>query len=379
MRACGERDESMTRLVFLGGFLGSGKTTTLLRLAGHLAQRGGRVGILTNDQGQDLVDTEIFRATGLETRDVRGGCFCCRLSDFVEQAESLISALKPDFLLAEPVGSCTDLVATVLRPLRHLHSGAFEISPFTVLVDPFRARDALSREGNASFSEKVTYIYRLQQMEADAIAINKADTLPQREIDDLTALLRSQFPAKRILRFSARTGEGFDDFTAWLLGPSVAGPSRSPDIDYDAYAEGEAELAWYDGSFDIRTPDLIDIDQRLMELGVLLRERLSAAELEIAHVKLFVRAGDRICALSIPRGDASPELTRAADVRAQSFDLLVNARVAALPDQLKAVVEEGLRSWAEAFRASVSPGSVASFSPPRPVPTHRIDSSELEA
>ena len=54
----------MTRLIFLGGFLGSGKTTTLLRLASNLAREGKKVGILTNDQGQELVDTELFRASG---------------------------------------------------------------------------------------------------------------------------------------------------------------------------------------------------------------------------------------------------------------------------------------------------------------------------
>src|SRR5882672_5221050 len=154
----------MTRLVFLGGFLGSGKTTTLLRLATDLVRAGRRVGILTNDQGNELVDTELFRASGLATRDVRGGCFCCRLDDFVEQATALTSATKPDFLFAEPVGSCTDLTATVLRPLKHLHADAFEIGPLTALVDPARARDVLSSTGRASLSDKITYIYKLQQL-----------------------------------------------------------------------------------------------------------------------------------------------------------------------------------------------------------------------
>jgi Ni2+-binding GTPase involved in maturation of urease and hydrogenase len=361
----------MTRLIFLGGFLGSGKTTTLLRLAGDLTRRGNKVGILTNDQGQELVDTEIFRASGFETRDVRGGCFCCRLSDFVGQAEALTSTMKPDFLLAEPVGSCTDLAATVLRPLRHLHPDHFEISPFTVLVDPIRARDVLSRTGNATLSDKVTYVYKLQQMEADAIAVNKVDMLLPDELVDLTGLLRTQFPAQRILTFSARTGEGFDDLAALLLSPSPGGLTRSPDIDYDMYAAGEAELAWFDGRFHISAPKPIDMDQALMQLGSLLRERLSANELQIAHVKLFLRAGERVCSLSIPRG-AAPELSRSAGAYPLFLDLIVNARVAACPDQLKTIVQEGLQSWAETLQVSLSPQSLSSFSPPRPVPTHRI-------
>ena len=362
----------MTRLIFLGGFLGSGKTTTLLRLASDLMRDGKKVGILTNDQGQELVDTELFRAAGLETRDVRGGCFCCRFNDFVREASVLTSTLKPDFLLAEPVGSCTDLVATVLRPLQNLHPEAFELSPFTVLLDPFRARNALSPKGNATLSEKVTYIYKLQQMEANAIAINKTDRLSSEELADLTHLLEVQFPAQRIMSFSARTGKGFKNLIAWLLGPNPEGLLKSPEIDYDIYAEGEAELAWFDGTFAISARRLIDMDEALLQLASLLRERLSEDELEIAHIKLFLRAEEQVCSLSILGNGMPPELSRKADTRARSFHLLVNSRVACGPDELKRTVEDCVRSWVSGVKASVSNISVASFSPSRPMPTHRI-------
>jgi G3E family GTPase len=362
----------MTRIIFLGGFLGAGKTTTLLRLAHELVRSGKRVGILSNDQGQELVDTELFRSSGFETRDVRGGCFCCRLDDFVCEAGTLISTLQPDFLLAEPVGSCTDLVATVLRPLAHIQPRAFEVGPFAVLVDPVRAREVLSREGNATLSEKVTYIYRLQQMEADAIAINKLDMLRPHELAEVTALLRAQFPGKQILSFSARTGEGFEGFATWALGPDHAGLAPSPAIDYDTYAEGEAELAWFDGRFTISAAEPVDMDESLLALGAFLRTRISAADLEIAHVKMLLRAGDRISALSISRSGAPIELSRSTDARALMLELIVNARVAAHPEQLRAIVEMCLSSWAGTLRASVSKGPVASFSPSRPVPTRRM-------
>jgi G3E family GTPase len=233
----------MTRLIVLGGFLGAGKTTTLLRLAADLVDIGKTVGILTNDQGQELVDTELFRASGLQTRGVRGGCFCCRLGDFLDRADGLVSAMNPDILLAEPVGGCTDPVATVLRPLRQLRPGDFAIGPYTVVVDPIRARDALSRDGKATLSQKVTYIYGLQQQGADAIAINKSDVLSAAALGEVRRLLRDRFPDGKILTYYARTGTGFDELTQWLLGPDTGSISRSPDIDYDVYAEREAELA----------------------------------------------------------------------------------------------------------------------------------------
>src|SRR5262245_60456804 len=50
--------------IMVGGFLGAGKTTAMLRLAEHLTQRGQRVGLITNDQSQGLVDTSIVTAKG---------------------------------------------------------------------------------------------------------------------------------------------------------------------------------------------------------------------------------------------------------------------------------------------------------------------------
>jgi hypothetical protein len=253
------------------------------------------------------------------------------------------------------------------------------MGPYTVLVDPVRARAALSREGNATLSEKVAYIYRLQQMEAEAIAINKIDRLRPEELAEVTGLLQDRFPAQRILSFSARSGAGFDELATWLLGPGASRLPSSPDIDYDVYAAGEAELAWFDGRFEILAQEPLVMDDALMQLGVLLRERLSAAGLEIAHVKLLLHGGDSVCALSIPRSDAPPELSRTAGKRAQSLDLLVNACVAARPDDLSAIVNDCLRSWAALLEVSISDGPVSSFSPPRPVPTHRIESDESSA
>jgi hypothetical protein len=71
------------RFIMIGGFLGAGKTTTLARLAQHYQSRGRRVGLVTNDQAQNLVDTNSLRAQGLTVEEVPGACFCCRFDDLV--------------------------------------------------------------------------------------------------------------------------------------------------------------------------------------------------------------------------------------------------------------------------------------------------------
>src|SRR6186713_1163458 len=97
----------------IGGFLGAGKTTAVAALAHWLTKQGLRVGLITNDQGSELVDTAMLRARGFSTEEIPGGCFCCRFNSLVDAASKLTEATRPAVFIAEPVGSCTDLVATV--------------------------------------------------------------------------------------------------------------------------------------------------------------------------------------------------------------------------------------------------------------------------
>src|ERR1700681_1626731 len=127
---------SRVRFLLLGGFLGAGKTTTLARLARHYSERGRQVGLVTNDQAQDLVDTNSLRAQGFATEEVAGACFCCRFDDLVGTVGRLQAEERPDVILAEPVGSCTDLVATVIQPLRDLYGERFDVAPYPVLFKP---------------------------------------------------------------------------------------------------------------------------------------------------------------------------------------------------------------------------------------------------
>src|SRR5947209_6866504 len=124
------------RFVMIGGFLGAGKTTTLARLARFYTGRGQKVGIVTNDQAADLVDTTSLRSQGFPVEEVAGACFCCRFDDLVDRVGKLEAGDRPDVILAEPVGSCTDLVATVARPLEDLYSNRFEVAPYAVLFKP---------------------------------------------------------------------------------------------------------------------------------------------------------------------------------------------------------------------------------------------------
>src|SRR5688572_22360962 len=169
--------ETRARYVMIGGFLGAGKTTAMLRFGKFVASNGLRVGLVTNDQSSGLTDTALASASGLPVEEITGGCFCCRFNSLMEAADRLTARTTPDVFIAEPGGSCTDLKATVSYPLRRMYGDGFSVAPFSVMVDPVRALRVLGLEEGRMFSAKVLYVYEKQLEEADIIVINKIDTI----------------------------------------------------------------------------------------------------------------------------------------------------------------------------------------------------------
>src|SRR5271163_5307402 len=159
-------------VVLVGGFLGSGKTTLIFAAARALQRRGLRSAMVWNDQGQDLVDSRYAALSGMQSGEVTGGCFCCRLSELIDAIGEL-RAYAPDVIFAEPVGSCTDLSATVLRPLLQ-YSETYQLSPLTVLVDPLRARAMLEKNADPN----MRFLFDKQLQEADLVCFTKSDLYP---------------------------------------------------------------------------------------------------------------------------------------------------------------------------------------------------------
>jgi len=161
----------------VGGFLGSGKTTAIVEACRLLMRRGITVGVVTNDQGKNLVDTAFVRAAGAAAAEVSGGCFCCNLPDFERRLAELEEAAAPQVVFAEPVGSCTDLVATIARPLARRGAAGWAMGSLTVVTDIRLLRRRLHDEP-LPFSSEVIYIFDTQLDEAELIIVNKSDLVP---------------------------------------------------------------------------------------------------------------------------------------------------------------------------------------------------------
>jgi len=359
----------------VGGFLGAGKTTTLARLARHYMGQGKRVGIVTNDQAADLVDTNSLRSQGFEVGEVAGACFCCNFDELMSTMDVLSEGDRPDVILAEPVGSCTDLVATVIQPIKRLYDATFQIAPYAVILKPSHGGRVLRNDRKAGFSPKAAYILKKQIEEADAILINRIDELSLEQADELTLLINEHCPGIPVLRVSAKTGEGYDALTHLLDQDGDFG-RRVLDIDYDTYAEGEAELGWLNSSIHVSSDQKFSLDGLLLDVVAKLQAELAALGAETAHLKTIGLWEGFFGVANLVNSKTEPELSLPSNCDVQEVDLIVNARVACDPEELEQVVRSCVEVAGQRIDATVEFRQTQSFRPGRPVPTHRYADGE---
>jgi G3E family GTPase len=363
------------RFIMVGGFLGAGKTTTLARLARIYRSRGQRVGLVTNDQAQDLVDTHSLREQGFPVEEVAGACFCCRFDDLIGRVESLAAGERPHVILAEPVGSCTDLVATVVQPLKDLYGERFSVAPYAVIFKPSHGLRILRNEAGSGFSPKAAYIFRKQLEEADAIFLNRIDELATAELEELASLVSTRYAGVPVLRVSAKTGQGFDAVTELLDQQGDFG-RRILDIDYEVYAEGEAELGWLNSSIRVSSSNPFDLDELLLAIVRQLQAVLAGSQAEVAHLKAIGLWEGFFGVANLVSTQSKPEMSLPSRCRMCEADVIVNARVALDPIELERLVS---KVWAAAAKERGIEAKVVktqSFRPGRPTPTHRYSSSK---
>jgi len=361
---------TIARLLFVGGFLGAGKTTLLWRAAELLAGRGKRVGLITNDQAPDLVDTRLLTEKGLVVREVAGSCFCCNFGGLIDAASSLQS-IDADVLIGEPVGSCTDLSATILQPLKDKFGDRFILSPLSVLADPQRLTEVLDG-GDRALHASAAYIFRKQLEEADLLVVNKIDTMSTDEREDLEQLIAAQFPHARVRYLSARTGEGVEAWLDEALSDRQAGV-RILDVDYDVYAEGEAVLGWLNADIRLSAADeKVQWHQFCSDLLNALHAEFRERRARIGHVKVLLTAGGQHCVGNLTSLSGKAVVQGRIEGSSTGADLILNVRVEMSPEDLERIVRDVLTTVADR-RVRSEIVHLRCLRPGRPRPTHRYN------
>lgn len=330
-----------TSLHLVSGFLGSGKTTAIVTAAKQHVARGERVGVVTNDQGRYLVDTAFVQAQGVPTVQVAGSCFCCNLPEMIRALDQLDSEAQPEVIYAESVGSCTDLLATVVEPLRSLRLGGIPPTSLSAFADARLLLRWLSGRP-LPFGDDVVYILEQQIAEANLLVSNKVDLLGDRDRADLATLLQQRYPGKRLLMQNSLTAESVAAWMQIIESGQAPPPDGVLDIDYGRYGAGERQLAWLDQSLVLETTG--DGRQALQALVSALEGCIRRRDLPIGHIKLLASSGDHRVKISLTTLE-SPHATELPPLGGE-IELLVNARVQADAQELRDLIHGAMRQVA---------------------------------
>jgi G3E family GTPase len=357
-----------TRLILVGGFLGAGKTTLLWEAASKIIANGQRVGLITNDQASELVDTAILKHHDIKVSEVSGSCFCCNFNGLINAIDQVSDAANADIIIAEPVGSCTDLSATVVQPLKEKLKGELLVSPLSVLADPFHLRDILNGVPSGIHTS-AAYIFLMQLEESDIILITKSDLLEKNDLALLVENVKSRFPDSEVMTISAVTGEGIEEWLQEVLNRTNAG-LKIAEVDYDVYAEGEAILGWLNSTIEL-SGDQTDWDLYAKNLMQDFSKQFDDMKAYVGHVKLVMESGENYL-MSNLTGKGDTLNFRGSAGTGTRVRLTFNARVEMSPETLEKIVRDTINAHtAENLKANIL--TLRCLSPGRPNPTFRFD------
>ena len=342
---------TLLKIHLLSGFLGSGKTTAIAQACRLLAKKGIPTAVITNDQGTHLVDGDLFTHLGIPSNQVTNGCFCCNYNDLDAAIRHLLKHHAPGVLFAESVGSCTDLIATVLKPLLQQHP------EWHVTATTFADAQLISSSA-PGFDETINYIYHKQLEEANVIVVSKSDLI---DTTQLQTQLQSRYPEKTILYQNSFDEEHIARWLQTLDTMAFTKDLPSLDIDYDTYGAGEAKLAWLDQQLEIISPD-----QNAQHAAITLIDKLAETSYPIGHLKFLLDGHTKISVTATGATDhADPQ-------PAEKTTLLINARVQTEPAILSQFVSDAILSTEHKLHCSIRTIEKTCFQPGYPRPTHRI-------
>ncbi len=187
------------QILVLSGFLGSGKTSLLMRLAEYLtkeAQKGERlkVVILENESGADGVDDKLLRSGGLQVENLFAGCACCTVGGELIGAVQLIEEeYDPDWIILETTG-----LAYPGLIQENLKEAAQKECRICTVVDVSRWK-RLKKPMEALLTGQIAC--------AETVLLNKADLVSKETLGECRSDIQNMNPNAKICVTSAASGD----------------------------------------------------------------------------------------------------------------------------------------------------------------------------
>ena len=337
----------MKKFAVFSGFLGSGKTTTMMALTKYFTEKHGKAAMISNDLGHgvNLADNRLAQLSGVNASEITDNCICYvnellaqRLDGYYDEGCVLVVSDIPGF----GVGA----LEHVYHGLTEKYPGKFALAPFTVLTEPGTVEKL--RGGTAG---DLRYFYDTQLKEADLIVLNKCDLLtPEGRQADI-AWLREHYPLAKTLAISALTGEGLEALAQALMSGEAS--MRRPDIGYGgrAFRAAMGKMSeFYLQYHAVVCCDDFDGNAYLLEMAEKVKADIAASGAEIPHLKLLAWEPEGDYGKVDLIGTEKPiEVTRRFERRCKDIAVVLNASGESSAERLEEIVTEAAKSVSDKY------------------------------
>lgn len=283
------------KIIIIGGFLGSGKTTTLRNLGKHLISRGHKIAIIVNEIGEVGIDGETISDSGLVTKELTSGCICCSLRISMEYTlQTLVEEYNPDIVIIEPTGIAFPMQIKEHIELMDLEGLSF--APVVSLVDASRIKMEI---------DQIPVFIANQIREAEIVCINKIDLVDAETIAAATRTVLQLNPDAIVVEFSAMKADAKFQMFLDLL----AGESETKYTGSDLNSIEMSGVGSYSGEYSLDAPDLHrdKVTSMLVHLLSDIKEKLQEINPEfIGHVKMTMKFKEGLIKANLTSAHGEP-------------------------------------------------------------------------
>ncbi len=338
----------MKKFAVVSGFLGSGKTTTMIALTKYYSSHHGKAAMISNDLGcgVTLADDRFARFSGADASEITGKCICFCHDVLTNRLDSYFNA-GCELVVSDIPGFGVGALEHVYHGLTEEYPGKYELGPFTVVIEPESV--GLLRGGK---NEDVSHIIRAQLMEADLIVLNKCDLLDPQQAKADRDWLCENYPEAKVVTISALTGDGLEELSRALAQGSAS--LRHPDIDYNGEGLKNTvdRLTEYYLQYHARVCcNDFDGTQYLAGLARTVKDELRTEGYEMPHLKLLAWEPDGdYCKADVTGVNRPTEINRRFERPCTDIAVILNGNAACPAKKLDGIMTNAVNTVSDAYQ-----------------------------
>ena len=340
------------KFMVVSGFLGAGKTTTMIALAEHI-NKYSKASIITNDLGaKNLVDASFTASAGCSTTEIAGGCICYQTETLVDKLRRLRDKENAKIIMSDIPGCGVGALDHVYHKLNEEYGDEFNLAPFIVIADPERLRMIMPENADINLPEEMKYLFNAQLVEADAIVLNKIDTLSNNELNDFIKFFNITYPGIPVFAISALKKQNIESLAEFIMSNTAS--LKKVEIGYggEDFVAAESKLCWYNRRLYFKTQDgsKICYNSVIEDLYEEVRSLLILNSRNVPHLKMMVHGdNDDFSKSSLIGVDYVVEYSSKLTKKSIDARIIINARAACESTLLSHIMDEAIERISEKY------------------------------